>query len=49
MKAVENACALSEYDSVTANLEIVKLLIQNGANVNLKTSEGYTALDKAAS
>lgn len=50
MLAVDFACALSEVvDSATDNLDIIKLLIKNGADVNLKNSKGFTALDKAAS
>jgi len=48
MEVVENSCVLFN-DSERPNLEIIKLLIETGADVNLKNSDGETALDIAKS
>jgi len=48
MEVVENSCDLFN-NSERPNLEIIKLLIETGADVNLKNSDGETALDIAKS
>ena len=48
MIAVEGAFSvINDSGDTTPNLQIVKLLIEYGADVNLKNKEGETALDKA--